>query len=188
MSLHPHLIVYIYLVNGMCWRNHGVCYVLQVLREVMQELSPSVKECQSQIRNADREWRWRPRNCWDLLVEGDSGRGVRQVYPFPKRPHEAITVMCDHTIDDGGWTVFQHRTNLSIRENFYRPWDDYVEGFGNIRGEYWMGLDLLHDFLRWPSLELRIDLVDYEGEHRWAKYSNFYVGPTQDHYRLKVSG
>lgn len=162
--------------------------MFQVLREVMQELRPAVQQCQNQITETDRQWRWRPRNCWELLVEGDSGRGVRQVYPFPKRPHEEVNVLCDHTIDNGGWTVFQHRTNQSVRENFYRPWADYVQGFGSLEGEYWMGLHLLNSFSSGSLLELRIDLADFEGEHRWAKYSNFQVGPTHDHYRLNVTG
>ena len=36
--------------------------------------------------------------------------------------------------------------------------------------------------------ELRIDLFDWEGEHRYAKYSQFSVAPESDNYRLTVSG
>ncbi|KAK4320306.1 hypothetical protein Pmani_008812 [Petrolisthes manimaculis] len=159
---------------------------IEVLREVMQELKPAMQQCQNQNSHRDREWRWRPRHCLDLLDEGDSGRGVRQVYPFRGRPQEGVDVLCDHTIDNGGWTIFQHRTNLTTRENFTRPWIDYVRGFGNMSGEFWLGLDNLQTFTSWGQQELRIDLSDYEGEHRWAKYTNFDVGP--DHYRIKVSG
>ncbi|KAK3891109.1 hypothetical protein Pcinc_004978 [Petrolisthes cinctipes] len=101
---------------------------------------------------------------------------------------DGVVVLCDHTIDNGGWTIFQHRTNLSTRENFIRPWIDYVRGFGDMSGEFWLGLDNLHTMTSWSQQELRIDLTDYEGEHRWAKYTNFQVGPTQDHYRITVSG
>ena len=31
-------------------------------------------------------------------------------------------------------------------------------------------------------------MIDWKGEHRYAKYSHFYVAPESDNYRLNVSG
>ena len=36
--------------------------------------------------------------------------------------------------------------------------------------------------------ELRIDLFDWEGEHRYAKYSSFNVANESDSYRVRFSG
>lgn len=152
--------------------------VFQEMRETMLDVRQAIQDL--------RKWQTRPRHCQDLLVAGDSGFGLRQVYPYPGRPHDMATVYCDHTIDDGGWTVFQRRTNATTREEFVRTWVEYQRGFGYLEGEFWLGLDLLHALTSTSLQELRIDLEDYEGQQRWAKYGFFSVGPPGDNYRLHV--
>ena len=43
----------------------------------------------------------------------------------------------------GGWTHILRRYNGSIR--FDRNWNDYVNGFGGIEGEHWLGLKYIHE-------------------------------------------
>ena len=129
---------------------------------------------------------YRPRHCRDLLDLGDSGSGLRQVYPYPRRPNHQVTVYCEQAIDGGGWTVFQRRINNTVREDFYRTWAEYQSGFGDINGEFWMGLDLLHQLTNETEQELRVDLDDYEGEHRWAKYGTFRIGSEDTNYSLDI--
>ncbi|XP_045125464.1 microfibril-associated glycoprotein 4-like [Portunus trituberculatus] len=146
------------------------------------------KEVVQQVSVAVNKWGCRPRDCKDLLNSGDSGSGLRHIFPYPGQPLHRVTVFCDHTVDGGGWTVFQRRTSDAVREDFYRNWIEYKLGFGDLEGEFWMGLDLLYQLTNSNLQQLRIDLHDYEGEHRWAKYGFFHVGAPETKFRLTVAG
>ncbi|CAF4021142.1 unnamed protein product, partial [Rotaria sp. Silwood1] len=41
-----------------------------------------------------------------------------------------------------GWTVIQRRINGTI--DFYRGWDDYKNGFGDLHTEFWLGNEKIH--------------------------------------------
>ena len=87
---------------------------------------------------------------------------------------------------NGGWTVFQSRIDGS--EDFYRNWADYVAGFGQLKGEHWLGLEKLVCLTtRRPRAELRIDLADYEGNYKYAQYFFFSVGNSGTNYRLNIA-
>ena len=97
------------------------------------------------------------------------------------------TAYCDMDTDGGGWTVFQRHQSDAV--NFTRRWADYKNGFGRLAGDFWWGNDKLAQALNdGRQYELRIDLFDWEGEHRYAKYSHFNVAPESDNYRLNISG
>ena len=88
---------------------------------------------------------------------------------------------------NGGWTVFQRRRDGS--EDFYRGWADYVTGFGNLKREFWLGLDHIHCLTSAAlKTELRVDLADYEGNCKYAQYSFFSVGNSGTNYRLNIAG
>ncbi|XP_078493178.1 fibrinogen C domain-containing protein 1-like [Ciona intestinalis] len=99
-----------------------------------------------------------------------------------------MEVYCDQTTDNGGWLVFQRRTDGS--ENFYRTWAEYQEKFGNLSNEFWLGLENLHALTSSGSYELRVELEDCENDRRYAKYScsSFAIGSGEQQYRLTVSG
>ena len=89
--------------------------------------------------------------------------------------------------DGGGWTVFQRRMDGSV--DFYLNWADYVHGFGNISGEYWLGLSKLHRLANGSvSTQLRVDMRDKNGSSAYASYSTFYIGNSTTDYTLHVSG
>ncbi|XP_063059786.1 microfibril-associated glycoprotein 4-like [Engraulis encrasicolus] len=93
---------------------------------------------------------------------------------------------CSHEEDGRGWTVFQRRQDGTI--NFYRPWQEYKDGFGNASGEYWLGLENLYQLTSRKRYQLRVDMEDFEGGFVYALYSTFYVGSEEEGYKLTVGG
>ena len=92
---------------------------------------------------------------------------------------------CDQTTAGGGWTVFQKRLDGSV--DFYRGWDDYKRGFGNLNGEFWLGLDKIHRLTKGLS-KLRVDLEDFDNQTAYAEYDSFAVGDEQSKYKLESLG
>ena len=99
-----------------------------------------------------------------------------------------VQVFCDMETDGGGWTVLMRRQDGSV--DFYRNWTDYKNGFGNLEGEHWVGLDNMHLLtnLNGVTAQLRVDLADWEGNTAFAKYDQFSVGDEDSDYILSVSG
>ena len=95
-------------------------------------------------------------------------------------------VYCDQETDGGGWIVFQRREDGT--EEFYRDWKDYKLGFGNLIGEFWLGLEYIHILTAGSGYELRIDLQDFDNNKTHAKYQNFSVGPKTGNYVLTATG
>ncbi|XP_069101859.1 fibrinogen-like protein A [Argopecten irradians] len=85
----------------------------------------------------------------------------------------------------GPWTVIQNREVGTT--NFYRNWADYQIGFGDLNGEFWAGLDIIHLLTQTGSI-LRIELVSWTSDARYAQYSDFRVGDESSLYQLSVSG
>ena len=123
-----------------------------------------------------------PRDCREVYLNGCRKDGVYTIDPGCGQP---FNVFCD--MKNGGWTVFQSRMDGSV--DFYRNWADYVTGFGQLKGEHWLGLEKLVCLTtRRPRTELRVDLADYEGNYKYAQYSFFSVGNSGTNYRLNIAG
>uniref|UniRef100_A0A672PW86 Microfibril-associated glycoprotein 4-like n=1 Tax=Sinocyclocheilus grahami TaxID=75366 RepID=A0A672PW86_SINGR len=133
----------------------------------------------------DEDW---PVDCSDLHKAGETVSGVYSIYPAGDIP---VWVYCQiisdgKAEDKGGWTVIQRRMDGSV--NFYRPWNQYKRGFGNVEGEYWLGLENMYQLTRKRKYMLRVDLEDFEGRKGFALYSSFSVGCECAGYQLHVSG
>ena len=95
----------------------------------------------------------------------------------------AFNVFCDQKTAGGGWTVFQKRLDGSV--DFYRGWNDYKRGFGNLNGEFWLGLDKIHRLTKTRN-KLRVDLEDTTGNTVYAEYDMFAVTSERTKYQLSL--
>ena len=122
------------------------------------------------------------KDCSELLQSGQTHSGVYSIDPDVKG---SFDVYCDMRTDGGGWTVFQRRQDGSV--DFYRGWNDYKSGFGNLTAEFWLGNDKIHRLTASRASSLRVELEDWNGVRVYAKYGRFNIGDEQAKYRLEVS-
>ena len=121
------------------------------------------------------------RDCFDLFNAGHIQSGVYSVNPDGKGH---FNVYCDMRNDGGGWAVFQRRQDGSV--DFYRGWNDYKSGFGELTAEFWLGNDKIHRLTASRPSSLRVELEDWNGTSAYAKYGKFNISDEQAQYRLEV--
>ncbi|KAM4052444.1 fibrinogen-like protein 1 isoform 2-T2 [Anomaloglossus baeobatrachus] len=121
-------------------------------------------------------------DCGEIYNDGHKLSGFYKIKPL--QSNTSFSAFCDMS-EGGGWTVFQRRSDGS--QNFYRNWTDYKQGFGDFttaKGEYWLGNDNLHFLTLQDDYILRIDLLDFEGQRRYADYKSFRVGDEENAYQI----
>ncbi|XP_024115835.1 microfibril-associated glycoprotein 4 [Oryzias melastigma] len=124
-----------------------------------------------------------PIDCEDIYChDNTSSSGVYTIYPGG--PTSPLHVYCDMRTDGGRWTVFVRRFDGS--ENFFRPWKSYKAGFGNVAGEYWLGLENIFLLTMRKENELRVDMEDWDGTLASAQYSSFSIDSEHNGYQLHL--
>ena len=82
--------------------------------------------------------------------------------------------------------TIQRRVSDSV--DFNRGWDDYVNGFGEEDGNYWIGLEEMHQLTTTHEVGLNIDIATFEGEPFTLKLERFSVGNAASNYAIHYSG
>ncbi|CAC5416553.1 Fibrinogen-like protein A,Ryncolin-4,Angiopoietin-related protein 7,Ficolin-1-B,Techylectin-5A,Ficolin-2,Ryncolin-1,Tenascin-R,Fibrinogen-like protein 1,Angiopoietin-1,Tenascin-X,Fibrinogen C domain-containing protein 1-A,Ryncolin-3,Tenascin,Techylectin-like protein,Fibrinogen C domain-containing protein 1,Ryncolin-2,Angiopoietin-related protein 6,Techylectin-5B,Angiopoietin-related protein 2,Angiopoietin-2,Microfibril-associated glycoprotein 4,Ficolin-1-A,Ficolin-1,Fibrinogen C domain-containing protein 1 len=134
------------------------------------------------------EWRFiqrnsyqgRPIDCNDIPDKCQSG--VYKVFP---NQTQGFDVYCEMNLDEGHWTVFQRRQNGYV--DFYRGWNEYKSGFENPNHEFWLGNENLHSLTSQHNYEMRIDLIDFDGNTAFAKYKEFAIGDESSKFKLSAN-
>ena len=120
-----------------------------------------------------------------------STTGTYQVASIREDTNHAFTTglvkhyaRCDMTSDGGKWMVIQRRINGSV--DFYLNWTDYVNGFGDLEGEFWYGLENIYRLTTREDVELRIELGNGTVPSIVWTYQLFKVGGADTNYRLTI--
>ncbi|KAH8376770.1 hypothetical protein KR093_001260, partial [Drosophila rubida] len=106
------------------------------------------------------------------------------IYDIKVPGMDAFSVPCDSSLVSPGWTVIQRRMDGSV--DFNRNWTEYREGFGDLRGEFFIGLEKMHLITKSQIYELYIYLKDEDDKHRYARYDNFSIGNEDESYKLNL--
>ena len=87
-----------------------------------------------------------------------------------------------------GWLVWLRRVDGSVL--FNRTWDEYVAGFGDPDGNYWLGLEYLHLLTGTGTKhKLRVEMESWDyPDIEWAEYDDFSVNSATSKYRIQVGG
>lgn len=121
-----------------------------------------------------------PRSC-----ESAASSGIQKILPLGYN-HHPFRVNCDAETQDGGWIIILRRLDGS--ENFYRNWVAYKEGFGQLDGEFFLGLDKIYALTAEKNQELLFLLEDYDGNEKYELYEKFAIGNEQESYKLHTLG
>ncbi|XP_061402937.1 angiopoietin-related protein 2-like, partial [Musca vetustissima] len=101
--------------------------------------------------------------------------------------NHTFQAFCDYRTKGGDWLHILQRIDGS--ENFNRPWEDYVNGFGSVDGEYWIGLENLYALTNYDGpQELYVYMHNFSGSMRYARYDHLVIGGAEEKYKLKLLG
>ncbi|KAM5287140.1 tenascin-X isoform 8-T8 [Hipposideros larvatus] len=125
-----------------------------------------------------------PRDCGEEMQNGPGTSRTTTIFLNGNR-ERPLNVFCDMETDGGGWLVFQRR--LDGHTDFWRDWEDYAHGFGNISSEFWLGNEALHSLTKAGDYSMRVDLRAGD-EAVFAQYDSFRVDSAADYYRLHLEG
>jgi len=97
-----------------------------------------------------------------------------------------ISVLCNGEIAGPGWIVIHQRSIGDV--DFFKTWNEYKDGFGNMDGDYFIGLEKLYLITNYEPYELYVQLEKFDGSFMYARYNDFVIGNELEKYALKSLG
>ncbi|XP_062609826.1 ryncolin-1-like, partial [Saccostrea cucullata] len=161
--------------------------------------NPKLKKCRTHKKSltsgTSEEAGWRyysdndfssmPKDCKDLRENGQTITGVYDIYPY-RTLTIPITVYCDMTTMDGGWTAIRKRVDGSVR--FNRTRTEYKNGFGSPEQNVWIGNDIIHKLTKENTSSLYVTITLQSGTTLYELYDRFSVSDEAGKYQLFLAG
>lgn len=123
-------------------------------------------------------------NCAEAIANSNKS-GIYEIL-IPSYSSQPFKVECDVETHGGGWTILLRREDGSV--DFYRDWNVYKKGFGDLDGEFFLGLDKIHALTAERSQQLLVILEDFEGAVKYESYEKFAIGDEDESYILHTVG
>ena len=86
---------------------------------------------------------------------------------------------------EDGWIIIQRRVDCSV--SFERSWDEYAAGFGDVDGNFWLGLEAIHNLTTAQPMSLQIDVVPFNIPAVSIPYQRIHVGDAASKYLLTIT-
>ena len=99
-----------------------------------------------------------------------------------------LVVYCDMETDGGGWIVIQRRNTSMGWVNFARSWADYEKGFGDLDGEFWIGLKNIYELTNQQRMSLRLSVWNDTVHNVTWNYGFFRISDANTRYALLPIG
>ena len=113
--------------------------------------------------------------------------GIFSLKPCKNRD-TAFNAFCQMDKDGSHWTVIQRRGDVEPRQDFNLNWSNYTNGFGDLNGEFWLGLEKIYQMVSCGGqYKLRIDMKAFSLAKGYAQYGAFSIGSEAEGYKLSVS-
>ncbi|XP_066910539.1 fibroleukin-like [Clytia hemisphaerica] len=131
----------------------------------------------------------------DCLAHRQNGMKIDGIYEITMNSYLNTVAFCDQTTLGGGWTVIQRRMDGST--NFFRSWNEYKVGFGELHREFWFGNDKIHYLTAQAILPkgsealIQVKFLHTSFKHNTIynnRYSHFHIDNEKHAYELHVTG
>ncbi|XP_066924020.1 microfibril-associated glycoprotein 4-like [Clytia hemisphaerica] len=151
-----------------------ICKLYGVISDLSNYLVSSEEEMLAQAVHENID-------CEDWMARGYTQSGVYWIY-FNRYKFK---VFCNMVPKWGtAYAYIQRRLDGSV--DFNRNWEDYKNGFGNIDGEHWLGLENIHKLTHGRPMEIRLTATAFEGSTEWVSFQNFSIENEANYYRLNA--